>query len=254
MLHCIPFNPAGRDFVVGDLHGCLGQLEAQLKGIGFDPARDRLFSVGDLVDRGPDSLGVLRLLEAPWFFPVLGNHEDDLLTWLADAEDRREPMEGSELKWIGRLSNDEYAELLVYADKLRALPLAIRVGEGKQGFFVCHADRSRAGTRVDLDLLPDEAMATALRDEDQRSGMLWSRRLRKEMARNKQAGVAVESHRCFDAVEPAIEPGVSITFVGHTVMHKPTLYRSHLFIDCGPLDSDGYLALLDVSAIMEAVK
>lgn len=53
MLRCIPTNHAGRDFVVVDLHGCLDQLEALLKAIGFDPARDRLFSVGNLVDRGP---------------------------------------------------------------------------------------------------------------------------------------------------------------------------------------------------------
>ncbi|MCA4078770.1 metallophosphoesterase, partial [Pseudomonas kurunegalensis] len=49
-------NRAGRDFAVGDIHGHFTRLQAALDSAGFDPAIDRLFSVGDLVDRGPDSL------------------------------------------------------------------------------------------------------------------------------------------------------------------------------------------------------
>ena len=48
-------NTTGRDLIVGDIHGCFGRLANALTLIDFDPARDRLFSVGDLVDRGPDS-------------------------------------------------------------------------------------------------------------------------------------------------------------------------------------------------------
>ena len=60
-------NTRGRDFVVGDLHGCLPDLKALLTTVSFNPDKDRLIAVGDLVDRGPESLGVLRLLGAPWF-------------------------------------------------------------------------------------------------------------------------------------------------------------------------------------------
>lgn len=76
-----PTNPSGRDFVVGDLHGCLDLLQAQLERVGFDTGCGRLFSVGDLVDRGPDSMGCLRLLREPWFHAVRGNHEDMLLDY-----------------------------------------------------------------------------------------------------------------------------------------------------------------------------
>jgi hypothetical protein len=44
-------NGRGRDFIVGDLHGCRAMLDALLVHVGFDPDRDRLFSVGDLMDR-----------------------------------------------------------------------------------------------------------------------------------------------------------------------------------------------------------
>ena len=43
-------NRKGRDFIVGDLHGCVDALRYLLREIAFDPASDRLFSVGDLVD------------------------------------------------------------------------------------------------------------------------------------------------------------------------------------------------------------
>ena len=48
-------NPDGRDYVVGDIHGMFHHLEVLLNDIGFDEDCDRLFSVGDLVDRGPHS-------------------------------------------------------------------------------------------------------------------------------------------------------------------------------------------------------
>lgn len=69
-------NTAGRDFAVGDIHGHFTRLQAALDTAGFDPATDRLFSVGDLVDRGPECRDVLDWLAKPWFHPVRGNHDD----------------------------------------------------------------------------------------------------------------------------------------------------------------------------------
>ena len=46
-------NTRGRDFVVGDLHGCFDHLRVMLEHIQFNRVTDRLFCVGDLVDRGP---------------------------------------------------------------------------------------------------------------------------------------------------------------------------------------------------------
>jgi len=68
-------NPAGRDYAVGDIHGHFARLQASLDRLGFNPASDRLFSVGDLVDRGPHSEQSLDWLARPWFFAVQGNHE-----------------------------------------------------------------------------------------------------------------------------------------------------------------------------------
>ena len=68
-------NRLGRDFVVGDIHGMFPHLEALLAEARFDEERDRLFSVGDLIDRGPESSRALEWMGQPWFHACRGNHE-----------------------------------------------------------------------------------------------------------------------------------------------------------------------------------
>src|SRR3546814_20948203 len=63
------------------MHGCLDLFQAHLDRIGLDPTKDRIFSVGDLADRGPDSVGCLRLLREPWVHAVRGNHADKMLDY-----------------------------------------------------------------------------------------------------------------------------------------------------------------------------
>jgi len=74
-MHFLP-NTTGADYVVGDIHGCFSKLRDALHTIGFDNKTDRLFSVGDLVDRGPESDKALEWLAQPWFHAVMGNHEE----------------------------------------------------------------------------------------------------------------------------------------------------------------------------------
>ena len=69
-------NRAGRDFVAGDIHGCFRTLERCLVKVRFDRGRDRLFSVGNLVNRGPYSLDAVDWLTGGRFAgAVAGNHE-----------------------------------------------------------------------------------------------------------------------------------------------------------------------------------
>lgn len=79
MLKQFIINKTGTDYVVGDIHGCFSLLRAKLDEIGFDPTKDRLFSVGDLVDRGTESDKVLEWLSKHWFHAVCGNHEQMII-------------------------------------------------------------------------------------------------------------------------------------------------------------------------------
>jgi hypothetical protein len=69
-----------RTVIVGDVHGCRAELERLLDRIGF-ASGDRLVFVGDLVARGPDSLGVLDLARRTGAVIVRGNHEEKLASW-----------------------------------------------------------------------------------------------------------------------------------------------------------------------------
>ena len=70
MIKHFEMNTKGKDFVVGDIHGCFSKLQEQLWTIGFNEEVDRLFCVGDLIDRGPESYKFEEWLDYPWFNSV----------------------------------------------------------------------------------------------------------------------------------------------------------------------------------------
>lgn len=74
-----------RRIFVGDIQGCREPLERLLAAVDYMPGRDRLLPVGDMVNKGPDSAGVLDLLMQLDAEPVLGNHD---LYWLQKSRAR----------------------------------------------------------------------------------------------------------------------------------------------------------------------
>jgi bis(5'-nucleosyl)-tetraphosphatase (symmetrical) len=75
-------------YAVGDLQGCLQPLQCLLREVAFDPSKDHLWLVGDLVNRGPQSLATLRFLYAmrDSLTCVLGNHDLHLLAVAHNSE------------------------------------------------------------------------------------------------------------------------------------------------------------------------
>ena len=78
-----------RRLFIGDIQGCREELEELLEAMKFDPAADELHPVGDLVNRGPDSLGVLRLLRRLGAEGVVGNHDIYALRTFTGARMRK---------------------------------------------------------------------------------------------------------------------------------------------------------------------
>lgn len=70
-----------RHLVIGDIHGCLEEFNELLKKVQYNPSQDRLILVGDLVDRGPDSVGMVRRARELSLECAMGNHEYKFLRW-----------------------------------------------------------------------------------------------------------------------------------------------------------------------------
>lgn len=217
LIQSFPKNTKGRDFAVGDIHGYFSHLEDALRKVDFDPAVDRLFSVGDLIDRGPECMRVLEFLDQPWFHAVQGNHEDyvcryetvDEVTWLVNGGG-----------WFMALAESDKLRI---AERLRQLPYCIQVDteEGKVG--IVHAD------------VPfndwDKTLAN-LHTRKVRSCCLWSRKrletLDQSAVRNVRAVVA-----------------------GHTGVNKAVLLGNVYHIDTmgwKPAQG-GYFTLLDLNTL-----
>lgn len=129
-------------YAVGDIQGCYKPLRKLLKKVGFDPARDRLWCVGDLVNRGPDSLSTLRFLRdlGEACVCVLGNHDLHLLEIAAGGETYRRDT----LKPV--VEAPDAAELI---DWLRQQPMM-------------HVDEQRGWAMVHAGLHPHWSMHEAL--------------------------------------------------------------------------------------------
>ena len=158
-------NAAGRDFVVGDIHGCFDQLRAALNRMRFDPARDRLFTTGDLVDRGPRSEEALEWLGQPWFHSCLGNHEamrlgnpdpDELALWLL--------LNGGEWWFAGGATAHEQ-----FLAAFARLPYAIEVETARGRVCIVHADVPAQFTWSQF------LHALVAGDPEAREAALWSR-------------------------------------------------------------------------------
>ncbi|MDB4311986.1 metallophosphoesterase [bacterium] len=138
-------NYHGRDFVMGDLHGCYDLLMTRLEEIEFDREKDRLFAVGDLVDRGTKSLKCLELIFEPWFHSVLGNHEEMMFCGLLDesaGEYQCWVQNGGlwHLDYLNNAHNEAYL-LEILAGARYVMPLAFQI-DTKEGHTVgiLHAD------------------------------------------------------------------------------------------------------------------
>ena len=202
-------NVTGRDFVIGDLHGCYDKLMACLDDVDFDRRVDRVFSVGDLIDRGPDSERCLRLVHEPWFFAVMGNHEAMMIDATLGPEGTAEWYISGGV-WSSRL---DYATREALVRIALELPLAIQVGD----FGIVHAEPVDNWAYIDrIDREPWFTQA------------LWGRDI------------------IFDQTEKKVR-NIREVYVGHTIVDRPDRYGNVVFIDTGAFRHNGYLTMLELA-------
>lgn len=145
-------------YVIGDVQGCLNAFLELMQAIGYDPRRDRLWLTGDLVNRGEDSLGMLRWCMAhdAGIVAILGNHD---LHLLAVAEGFVPPHRKDTLSEI--LDAPDRAEVL---DWLRRRPMLHREGD----WLMVHAGLMPGWTAQQAEALARE-LEDALRGQGYRA-------------------------------------------------------------------------------------
>lgn len=214
-------NTAGRDFAVGDIHGHFSRLQAALDTVAFDPEIDRLFSVGDLVDRGPECRDVLDWLTKPWFHPVRGNHDDYVCRFDTCNVDNWVYNGGA---WFAGLAWDEQRE---FAAQFRELPIAIEVETTEGLIGIVHADcplQSWDELRRELET-PESAKRLKL----VQNSCMWSRT------------------RIQDGATNGVE-GLRALVVGHTPLRQPIALGNVHHIDTAGW-MDGHFTLLNLTTL-----
>jgi bis(5'-nucleosyl)-tetraphosphatase (symmetrical) len=145
-------------YAIGDVQGCATELEALLSKVAFDARRDRLWFVGDLVNRGPDSLAVLRRVHSMGdaAIVVLGNHDLHLLAVARGAA----PLKRADLGLDAVLDAPDREPLL---DWLQSRPML-------------HHDTKLGVTMIHAGLPPQWDLRTAIRCARELEAALRSQR------------------------------------------------------------------------------
>lgn len=221
-------NTKGRDFVVGDLHGCKDDFLRALDLIQFDKTKDRMFSVGDLVDRGPDSLWCANLAYEDWFIPVRANHEDMMILGLAHDDDNQYySWINNGGVWSYEYDRDQIKSLAIDLDRL---PIVIVVGNGKNRFNIVHAEMLKRNQSMTYVAATDMDIDNWTFDLWERTDLMWGRVMYSNLSRT------VDGRRVPTQGKPYLyqDPEqLSLTFVGHTPVPNVLRLSQQVYIDGG---------------------
>lgn len=196
-------NKSGIDYIVSDIHGMYDLFIEKLKDINFDFEKDRLFSVGDLIDRGFDSEKCLDLINEPWFNPVIGNHESMMIDAQSNfiIEDLWFRNGGVWFTTSNKNTVIKNINLLI-----AKVPIFITLNHisGKK-IGICHAEPPTIDWK-DTKNPSDYNIANAI----------WGRN-------------RIQSNsNCIEKIK-----NIDMTIHGHTIVEKPALVSNSFFIDTG---------------------
>ena len=240
-------NTPGRDFVVGDLHGCFSLLRKELEACQFDLARDRLFAVGDLVDRGFESPAVLDVVRRYDIQSVRGNHEESIVRWrLYGANDGF--VRGNGGRWLLDMAADGQSIDAIVA-YMAALPYAIEIETDFGLVGIVHAN-------VPLQSWPRMVKAIMKEDVDGkiRRKVIWDRSRWQLPGSDGFASMRCVAARLFRRLKSGrldtcgrVE-GVTAVIVGHTPSPRPVVSHNVINVDTGVVYG-GNLTLLRLDEI-----
>lgn len=223
-------NTLGRDLITGDIHGMFGRLQVHLDELGFDESRDRLFAVGDLVDRGPDSEAALEWLAKPWFHSVLGNHEEMCLRW---GLFRVEPFE-YRAHGGGWALDMPHERLMDYVEAFDKLPILIELETAGGTVGLVHAEIPTSTWQETVELL--EGGYDVQVNNEVRYSCLWDR---------SRFDTAIASNKAW------VIGGIANVVSGHSPVRTPSRMANVLLIDTGACFG-GPITLIDAATLAPA--
>lgn len=229
MIQTFACNAAGKDYICSDIHGHFSVLAQQLRQANFNEKIDRLFSLGDLIDRGDESDQALEWLAKPWFFAIQGNHERMLIN---AYESRAESLWSQWMMWGGSWAEDmDFDALEPFYRAFSQLPLAIELALPNGKFVgLVHAELPDTCDWLEVKQLlsniePGQVEATLAT-----SDMLWSK---------------IQPYLQAEEI-PRVEPvgNIDHVFHGHTVVDNYRTIANRTFMDLGSYKS-GQIGLIE---------
>lgn len=263
-------NIYGRDFAVGDVHGNFHALIQKLESVAFDPTRDRLICLGDLVDRGEENEEVVSLIDNEVFYSILGNHECLLLAGVeAIGAYQLHIANGGE--WFAKL--DPYTKHAM-KNKLKKLPFAIELPiAGKKIGFV-HAEVPRNDWALFKMILSDMNIREVrfdgvnMESDNGTHNMLnhsvWARKLISNVMRKfyinprvmnfgEISETFIKKYTDYTNGDPSYDNaphlvhGIDHVYVGHSIVPVKCTFGDYSYIDTGSYLPSGDLTLVNLT-------
>ena len=195
---------ADRIFFIGDIHGKITALNEKLNEIGFNKELDHLYSVGDLIDRGENSLACLELIDEPWFTAVRGNHEQMMIDAISNPKDGERELHWLQNggSWFYQMDKDSINVTADYVkNRVTELPHVIELYHKDKVIVICHADWPFNEYNSEIKAPVDH--------------LIWSR----ERIENRSEQGEIK--------------GADMFVFGHTPLRNPTKRYNQFYLDTG---------------------
>lgn len=226
----------GRTFVVGDIHGCYSLLQRFLDYIKFDFQKDRLISVGDIIDRGPQNDECLDLFFEPWFHSVIGNHEE-LMQLASFGSDYLWKSNGGDwgLKHLTDFSNEKFHSVI---SKIPDLPQVLTVECESKKFHVLHAEFGLGKQKLTDSDLQDHKKLDKIAHQFHIEGpkLQWCRHLFGWLYYSHLDTRTLKKYKGYlrsSNADKFFSENLSHIYSGHTILQNPVTVKGQTCLDTG---------------------
>lgn len=232
-----------RILFVGDIHGHYSDFMRALERKQFDPSNDIVYSTGDLIDRGSESISCLKLLLESWFKGTLGNHDLFLLAYLLTGENPDSYIaqiwhsQRSGGSWYPNLPEKDKDVVRELAKTLILQPVAREVSVTSSMF-----ERTRFGV-VHAEVPNDNWDFVTMNDKRQNHIDIITE------SREKIKQFTQQPHKRISSVR-----NIDYVICGHSIVKRPTAIRNQIYLDTGSYRPDGRITIASSDELLSVMR